>query len=97
MDCRFLKKKQQASELKEFVAMMSEIFMLEKDGSWWIDSCAAKHVCKERSIFKTFEVVEDGCVLFMENSTTVVVKGKGIVNLKFTSKKVVTLTDVLCS
>jgi hypothetical protein len=35
-DCRFLKKKQQASDSKEFVAMISEVFMLEEYGSWWI-------------------------------------------------------------
>jgi hypothetical protein len=46
--------------------MISEIFMLKEDGSWWIDSCASRHVCKERSLFKTFETVEDGCVLYME-------------------------------
>jgi hypothetical protein len=62
--------------LKEFVAMISEVFMLEENGSWWIDSCPSRHVYKEGSLFKTFEAVEDGCVLFMGNSTTIVVKGK---------------------
>jgi hypothetical protein len=93
-DCRFLKKKKQASDSKEFVAMISEIFMLEEDGSWWIDSCASRHVCKEMSLFKTFETVENGCILFMGNSTTAAVKGKGTVNLEFTSGNVLTLTDV---
>jgi hypothetical protein len=93
-DCRFLKKKKQASDSKEFVAMISEIFMLEEDGSWWIDSCASRHVCKERSLFKTFETVEDGCILFMGNSTTAAVKCKGTVNLEFTSGNVLTLIDV---
>ena len=32
-NCRFLKKKQQASNSKEFVAMISKIFMLKEDGS----------------------------------------------------------------
>jgi NAD(P)H-flavin reductase len=32
-DYRFLKKKKQASDSKGFVAMISEIFMLEEDGS----------------------------------------------------------------
>jgi hypothetical protein len=86
-DCRFLKKKKQAFDSKEFVAMISKIFMLEEDGSWWIDSCASRHVCKERSLFKTFETVEDGCVLFMGNSTTAAVKGKGTMNLEFTFRK----------
>jgi hypothetical protein len=90
----FWKKKQQASDSKEFVAMISEVFMLEEDGSWWIDSCATKHICKDMSLFKTFETVEDECVLFMENSSTDVVKGKGTLNLKFTFGKILLLTNV---
>jgi hypothetical protein len=74
--------------------MIFEIFMLEEDGSWWIDSCASRHVCKEKNLFKTFGIVEDGCILFMGNSTTVAVKGKGTVNLEFTYGNVLTLTDV---
>jgi hypothetical protein len=68
--------------------------MLEEDCSWWIDSCASRHICKERSLFKTFETMEDGYVLFMGNSTTATVKGKGTVNMEFTSGNVLTLTDV---
>jgi hypothetical protein len=59
-DCCFLKKKQRASDLKEFVAMIFEICMLKEDGSWWIDSYASEHVCKEKSLFKNFETLEDG-------------------------------------
>jgi hypothetical protein len=75
-DYYFLKKKQQASDSKEFVAMISEVFMLEEDRSWWIDSCATKHICKDMSLFKSFEIVEDGCVLFMGNSSTAVATTK---------------------
>jgi len=75
------------------VAMIFEVFMLEEEGSWLIDSCATSHICKEMSLFKTFETVEN-CVLFMRNSSTTVVKGKGTVNLEFTSGKVLSLTDV---
>jgi hypothetical protein len=38
--------------------------------------------------------VEDGCILFIGNSTIVAVKGKGTMNLEFTSGNVLTLTDV---
>jgi hypothetical protein len=58
------------------------------------DSCATKHICKDMSLFKTFEIVEDGCVLFMRNSSTTVVKSKGTVNFKFTFGKVLFLTIV---
>lgn len=39
--------------------------------------------------------MEDGCILFNKNFSTVVVKGKGTGNLEFTSGKVLSLTDVL--
>jgi hypothetical protein len=67
--------------------------MLDEEGSWLIDSFATSHICKEMSLFKTFETVEN-CVLFMRNSSTTVVKGKGTVNLEFTSGKVLSLNDV---
>jgi hypothetical protein len=69
--------------LKEFVAMISEVFILEEDASWCIDLCATKHICKDRSLFKTFEIVEDGCVLFMGNSSTTVVKVLSLTNMYF--------------
>ena len=67
--------------------MIYEIRMLEEHGSWWIDSCTSKHVCMEMSLFKTFETVEDGCILYMGNSSTLVVIGKGIVNLESLLRK----------
>ncbi len=48
---------------ENFVAMISEINILESDGTWRIDSVATKHVCKDRNLFKTFEKIEDGNVL----------------------------------
>jgi hypothetical protein len=56
--------------------MISEIYMLEEDGSYWVDSCATKHACKDKSLFKTFETMEDGCILFMRNYSTAIVKRK---------------------
>ncbi len=43
--------------------MISEINILESDGTWMIDSDATKHVCKDRNLFKTFEKIEDDNVL----------------------------------
>jgi hypothetical protein len=73
--------------LKEFVAMIYEICMLEEGGSWWIDSCTSKYVCMERSLFKTFETMEDDCILYIRNSSTPVVMGIGIVNLESLLRK----------
>ncbi|KAH9715709.1 hypothetical protein KPL71_021156 [Citrus sinensis] len=58
------------------------------------NSGATKHVCKDRSLFKSYKAMDDGSVLYMENSSTAIVKGKGNVQLEFTSGKTLTLTDV---
>nr|GEZ98932.1 zinc finger, CCHC-type [Tanacetum cinerariifolium] len=33
--------------------------------AWWIDSSTTTHICKDRCWFKTYELVEDGSVLYM--------------------------------
>ena len=53
-----------------------------------------KHVCKDRSLFKSYKAMDNGSVLYMRNSFTAIVKEKGNVQLEFTSKKTLTLTDV---
>ncbi|XP_077248607.1 uncharacterized protein LOC143888156 [Tasmannia lanceolata] len=96
-DCRSKKSNGQGNkdENKEkFVAMISEVNFLKGEDAWWIDSGATKHVCKDRSSFLTYAPVEDGNVLYMGNSSTAEVKGKGKVELEFTSGKILTLTDV---
>ncbi|XP_077252586.1 uncharacterized protein LOC143891992 [Tasmannia lanceolata] len=79
---------------EKFVAMISEANFLEGEDAWWIDSGATKYVCKDRSAFSTYVPLEDKSVFYMENSSTVELEGKGKVDLKFTSGKVLTLTDV---
>nr|GFD07416.1 zinc finger, CCHC-type [Tanacetum cinerariifolium] len=46
---------------------------------WWIDSGATTHVCKDRCWFKTYELVEDGSVLYMGDDHFAPVHGKGSV------------------
>ena len=100
-DCRALKRqniggKPIASEAKnsKFIAVISEINVLEDAGDWWIDSGATRHVCNNKKFFTEYDSVEDGTVLYMGNSSTAAVKGKGKVDLEFTSGKTLTLTDV---
>ncbi|GKD81291.1 zinc finger, CCHC-type containing protein, partial [Tanacetum coccineum] len=45
--------------------------------AWWIDSGATTHVCKDRCWFKTYELVEDGSVLYMGDDHFALVHGKG--------------------
>nr|GEX78789.1 zinc finger, CCHC-type [Tanacetum cinerariifolium] len=63
--------------------------------TWWIDSGATTHVCKDRCWFKTYEPVEDGSVLYMGDDHFAYVHGKGSVSLEFSSGKTITLFNVL--
>lgn len=95
-DCKSKKKKDpQASGPKgKFLAVVSEINMVGDAGNWWMDSGATKHVCIDKRFFTDYEVVDDGSFLYMGNSSTAPIKGKGKVDLEFTSGNVLTLTDV---
>ncbi|GJY17421.1 zinc finger, CCHC-type containing protein [Tanacetum coccineum] len=63
--------------------------------AWWIDSGATTHVCKDRCWFKTYEPVEDGSVLYMGDEHFAPIHGKGSVALEFSSRKTITLFNVL--
>lgn len=78
-----------------FVAVISEINVVQDDDSWWVDSRASRHVCKDRQFFKTFQELKDGPILYMGNDSTVRAKGMGHVQLLLTSGNKLTLTDVV--
>ena len=44
-ECRLLKKQKQDGN-SNFMAMISEVFVVENENEWWIDSGATRHVCK---------------------------------------------------
>lgn len=54
--------------------MIYEVNILEEDNSWWVDSRATRYVCKDKSLFKSYESIEDGCVIYMKNLFTAPVK-----------------------
>ena len=62
---------------------------------WWIDTGATRHVCSDKKMFSTFEPIETGEKVFMGNSVTSDIKRQGKVVLKVTSRKELTLTNVL--
>ena len=68
------------------VAMISEINMASEQSGWWLDCGAIIHVCNNRQMFKTFETV-DGEEVQMGNGYRASVRGKGTVELNFTSGK----------
>ncbi|GKD26074.1 zinc finger, CCHC-type containing protein, partial [Tanacetum coccineum] len=68
---------------------------LDDDVAWWVDSGATVHVCKDRCWFKTYESLNDGSILHMGNESTTLVHGRGCVDLRFSSGKIVSLFNIL--
>ena len=60
-----------------------------------MDTSASKHLCANKEFFHHFEDVADGECVFMGNSATAGVLGKGKTLLKLTSGKNLSLSDVL--
>ena len=77
------------------VAVVTETNMVSNVKGWWIDTGATRHICGDKNLFSEYKHMDDGEKLYMGNSSASNVEGKGNVLLKFTSGKIVTLTDVL--
>nr|GEV58345.1 zinc finger, CCHC-type [Tanacetum cinerariifolium] len=67
----------------------------DDDVAWWVDSEATVHLYKDRCWFKTYESLNDGSILHMENESTALVYGRGCVDLRFGFGKIVSLFNVL--
>ena len=63
---------------------------------WVVDSGAIRHICANKDAFTSYTTVGDGEELvYLGDSRTAVVSGKGKVMLKLTSGKTLALSDVL--
>ncbi|GJX84110.1 zinc finger, CCHC-type containing protein [Tanacetum coccineum] len=91
-DCRSGNKKNNASLSGSGKGSKDQF---QDQGQNLIDSGATTHVCKDRCWFKTYEPVEDGYVLYMGDDHLSPVHGKGSVVLEFSSRKSITLFNVL--
>ncbi|GJU65264.1 zinc finger, CCHC-type containing protein [Tanacetum coccineum] len=79
-----------------YVTYVSEAYFVQDDDvAWWVDSGATVHVCKDRCWFKIYESLNDGSILHMKNESTALVHGRGCVDLKFSSRNIVSLFNVL--
>ncbi|GJS68381.1 zinc finger, CCHC-type containing protein [Tanacetum coccineum] len=67
----------------------------DDDVAWWVNSGATVHVCKDRCWFKTYESLNDGSILHIGNESTALVRGRGCVDFKFSSGKIISLFNVL--
>ena len=57
-----------------FIVMISEI-ILKDDGVWWIDPSFTRYLCKDKNLFKKYELMEDRSILYIESLSTTHIKG----------------------
>ena len=60
----------------------------------WIVDNKTRHICSNQNMFSTYDKT-DGENVFMGNSSSASVQGKGKIILKLNSRKLITLTNVL--
>nr|GMD70522.1 Retrovirus-related Pol polyprotein from transposon TNT 1-94 [Ipomoea batatas] len=56
---------------ENFIAMISEVYVMQTDDSWWVDTGATRHVCKDMNLYKSYKNLEDGPSLYMGNDSMV--------------------------
>ena len=78
-----------------FYGVVFEVNLVGNTKEWWVDIGATRHICSDKKMFSSYEVIHDREQLFMGNSSTSKLEGKGKVILKMTSGKELTLNDVL--
>ena len=78
------------------VAVVSQVNMVTNTNKWVIDSGATRHICADKNAFASYSPVGEGEELvYLGDSRTTVVLGKGKVLLKLISRKILALNNVL--
>ncbi|KAK9732792.1 hypothetical protein RND81_04G022600 [Saponaria officinalis] len=76
-------------------AVVVEANLVGNTAEWILDTGASRHLCADKGLFAEFEEVADGECVYMGNSTSALITGKGNIFLKLTSGKTLALTNVL--
>ncbi|XP_057249331.1 uncharacterized protein LOC130590790 [Beta vulgaris subsp. vulgaris] len=76
-------------------AVVSEVNLVSNVSEWIVDTGATRHICANKEAFQEYQRVPESECIFMGNSSTVSVLGKGKVFLKLTSGKTIALQNVL--
>jgi hypothetical protein len=76
-------------------AFIAEVNVVGHNPGWYIDTGATRHVCGDKTLFKTFKEAAGTDKLYMGNKATADIMGVGDVVLKFTSGKELTLSNTL--
>ncbi|CAM8934624.1 unnamed protein product [Rhodiola kirilowii] len=99
-DCKSKQKKKKTVNVAEgdedmLVAVISQLNPADSNPKeWWLDTGATHHICSDKNAFSELKLTESGEKVYMGNSATSEVKGKGSVILKMTSGKELKLTNV---
>ncbi|KAK9697052.1 hypothetical protein RND81_08G012000 [Saponaria officinalis] len=76
-------------------AVVVETNLVGNVADWVLDIGASRHLCADKGLFAEFEEVADGDCVYMGNSPSALITGKGKIFLKLTSGKTLALTNVL--
>ena len=77
-------------------AVISQTFLVANVQEWVVDSGATRHICANRNAFTSYTIVGEGEEhVYLSDSRTTSVLGKGKVLLKLTSGKTLALNEVL--
>ena len=77
-------------------AVISQAYLVANVKEWVVDSGATRHICANKDVYSSYKPVGDGEEhVYLGDSRTAQVLGKGKVVLKLTSGKTLALNDVL--
>ncbi|XP_068483448.1 uncharacterized protein [Phaseolus vulgaris] len=78
------------------VVIISQVNLVTNVSKWVVDSGATRHICANKNVFTSYTSVGDGEEqVYLGDSRTTPVLGKGKILLKLTSGKTLVLSDVL--